>query len=43
MVSRKPEERSAERSRLFWKQLERASKDVAAWPDYLKRALGVKT
>jgi hypothetical protein len=34
--------RTPERKRLFWKQIEQARKDVEAWPDYLKRAFGVK-
>lgn len=34
---------SEKRRDLFWKQIEQAAKDVAAWPDYLKRAFGVKS
>jgi hypothetical protein len=34
-------ERSDKRKQLYWKQLEQASKDVAAWPDWLKRIFGI--
>lgn len=33
--------RDERRRALFWKQIERAAADVAAWPDYVKRAFGV--
>ena len=32
-------DRSDERRELFWKQLQRAERDVQAWPDYVKQAL----
>lgn len=34
--------RSPERMQLYWKVLADCKRDVEAWPDFLKRAYGVK-